>query len=366
MRDPGADDTVSAGPVAERVARPVAAAASRARLTRIVVFVLALGLTAGALVTLLSSSGGIDDILRALGHVSGGWAVAAVGATVVGHFLNALHLRRLTAGRIPLWRAARTDLLLFGLGNVLPGAPAPGALLAAAELRRAGLSARRARLVLAFTAWFNVRTLLGIAALSFLLALVGEHPGLREAGLWWIAAVAVIVALAASARLAARTTTAEHGAEFIARLRVTRPRPPAEVTRATAAAWHAEVKATVGIPINRVVLVALAAGSWIADAACLDLALTAAGVRLDADIVLLSYVAGVLISALPLLPAGIGVVEAAIPAVLHYFGAPLDAALAGTLVYRGISLLLPAASGALIVAHLATSARRLAPETPNR
>ena len=39
---------------------------------------------------------------------------------------------------------------------------------------------------------------------------------------------------------------------------------------------------------------------------------------------LLSYVAGVLISALPLLPAGIGVVEAAIPAVLHHFGAPLD------------------------------------------
>jgi len=356
-----------AGPPAlERPRRGRWAVAHHGRATRVVLFVLGLGLTAGALVTLLSSSGGIDDILRALDHVSGEWAGAAVGATVAGYLLNAFHLRRLTSGRIPLWRAARTDLLLFGLGNLLPGAPAPGALLAAAELRRAGLSARRARLVLAFTAWFNVRTLLAIAALSFLVALAGEHPGLREAGLWWIAAVAVILALAASARLAARTTTAEHGAQFLARLRVRRPRPPAEVTRTTAAAWHAEVKATVGTPINRVVLVALAAGSWIADAACLDLALTAAGVRLDADIVLLSYIAGVLISALPLLPAGIGVVEAAIPAVLHHFGAPLDAALAGTLVYRGISLMLPAASGALIVAQISMSTRRHATETLNR
>ena len=85
----------------------------------------------------------------------------------------------------------------------------------------------------------------------------------------------------------------------------------------------------------------LAAGSWLADATCLWLALAAAGVQLDADVVLLAYVAGIVIASLPLLPGGIGAVEAAIPAVLHYFGAPLDAAIAGTLVYRGISFLLP-------------------------
>ena len=79
-------------------------------------------------------------------------------------------MRRLAAGRISLWQALRADLLLFGLGNVLPGSPAPGALLAAAELRRDGLSPRRTRFVLAFTMWFNVRTLLGIGAIAFLVA----------------------------------------------------------------------------------------------------------------------------------------------------------------------------------------------------
>lgn len=72
------------------------------------------------------------------------------------------------------------------------------------------------------------------------------------------------------------------------------------------------------------------------------------------------YIGGMLITALPLLPRGIGVVEAAIPALPHHFGAPLDAALAGTLVYRGIALLLPAAAGALVLAHSEIHRRRTA------
>jgi len=322
----------------------------RSRWLRVLTFGLGAVVAVGALLAVFSSSGGIDDVLGALERVSAGWTLAAVLATVAGYALLALHMRRLASGRISVRQAARADLLLFGLGNALPGSPAPGALLAAADLRRDGLSARRTRFVLAFTIWFNVRTLLAIAAIAFLVAFARQHPGVREAGLWWLAAVGVILALAATAALAARETTAEHTAQLFARLRVTRPRPPVDATRAGADAWHAEAKATVGSRRNRVVLVALAAGSWIADAACLRLSLAAAGVHLDADVVLLAYVAGIAIAALPLLPGGIGAVEAAIPAVLHHFGAPLDAALAGTLVYRGISFLLPLAAGGVILA----------------
>jgi uncharacterized membrane protein YbhN (UPF0104 family) len=298
----------------------------------------------------LSSAGGLDDVLAALGRVSAGWTLAAAVALPASYALLALHLRRLAAGRITIRQAAHADLLLFGLGNVLPGAPAPGALLAARQLRRGGLSPRRTRLALMFTMWFNVRTLLGLGALAFLAAFARQHPGVRESGLWWLAATGVIIALVATAAMAARQTTAQRSALLLARLRMTRPRPPAGATREAADAWHAEAKATVGSPANRALLVALAAGSWLADAACLWFALAAAGVQLDPDVVLLAYVAGIMISALPLLPGGIGAVEAAIPALLHHFGAPLDAALAGTLVYRGISMLLPAAAGALLIA----------------
>jgi hypothetical protein len=340
---------------------------TRGRWSRAITFALGAVVAVGALLAVLSSSGGVDDVLAALEHVSPGWVFAAVGATVGGYVLLALHMRRLTAGRISVWQAARADLLLFGLGNVLPGSPAPGALLAAAELRRDGLSTRRTRFVLAFTMWFNVRTLLGIGAIAFLVAFARQHPGVREAGLWWLAAVGLILALATSAALAARPTTAEHTAQLFARLRVTHPRPPPDVTRAGADAWHAEAKATVGSRRNRVVLMVLAAGSWLADATCLWLALASAGVQLDADIVLVACVAGIVIGSLPLLPGGIGAVEAAIPAVLHHFGAPLDAALAGTLVYRGISLLLAAGAGAAILAQTSLHRRASDPgRTPDR
>jgi uncharacterized membrane protein YbhN (UPF0104 family) len=47
-----------------------------------------------------------------------------------------------------------------------------------------------------------------------------------------------------------------------------------------------------------------------------------------------------------------GLVEAAIPAILHRFGAPLDDALAATLVYRAVGTLLPALAGTLAIALL--------------
>jgi uncharacterized membrane protein YbhN (UPF0104 family) len=319
------------------------------------------GLATAALLAVLSSSGGLGDVVAALGRVQPEWVLAAVAATIANYALSALLLRQLTSATISLGNAARVNLLFFGLGNVLPGAPAPGTLLAAAELRRLGLSSRSARFALSFSLWFNVRTLLAIGAFSLLVATARQHPGLHEAGLLWLAAIGVIAILAASAALAARPGTTEGTAPVLTRLAIRRPRPPPDVTRARAAAWHADVMATVGTPGHRAQLVALAAGSWIADACCLGLGLAAAGVHVDADILLLAYTGGVLGASLPLLPGGIGVVEAAIPAILHHFGAPLDKALAGTLVYRGGSLVLPAAAGALVAVQSWVTQRKAHP-----
>ena len=313
-------------------------------------WILGAALGAGGLLTVFSASGGINDVREALERVALGWTLAALVAVLAGYLLLAAHMRRLSPVRLTLWHAARADLLLFGLGNLLPGAPAPGALLAARELRRAGLPARQVRFVLGFTAWFNVRTLLGLGAATALVTFARQHPGLRDAGLWWLAAIAVLLVLVESARLAGRQHTAERAARLVGRVRIGRLAPPVALDATAAAEWHSEAKSMVGTPANRAVLALLALGSWLADAACLWLALAAAGLRLDADVVLLAYVAGILASGIPFLPGGLGAVEAIIPAVLHHFGAPIDAALAGTLVYRGISALLPALGGTLLIA----------------
>ena len=233
-----------------------------------------------ALVTVFLSSGGIEDVLHALVRARD----ARMDAR--GDRRDASRLppcwrcirERLAHGRVSWWHAVRTDLLLFGLGNVLPGAPAPGAVLAAAELRRAGLSVRGARFVIAFTAWFNVRTLLGIGAVTFLVAFARERPGLKEAGMWWLAAVGLLMT-ARRDREDGRETGDRRArtARFLARVRIGRVSVRLQDTRAAADGWHAEAKAVVGSRANRVVLVSLAAGSWLADAACLRLSLAAAG-----------------------------------------------------------------------------------------
>lgn len=280
--------------------------------------------------------------------------------TVVAYLFNALHLRRLTWNEVSLACALRADLLLYGLGNVLPGSPAPGVALGGAELRRAGLPPRRVRFVLGFTVWFNIRTLLVLGAISFLVTFARQRPGLKEAGLWWLAAVGVLLVVAASARLAARPQTSERFGRLLSRIRIGRFTLPARVSDESARDLHVEAKRIVGSPSNRAALVMFAIGSWLADAACLWFALLAAGVHLDVDVVLLAYLAGILASGVPLLPAGAGAVEATIPAILHHFGAPLDAALAGTLVYRGISTLLTAGVGGLVFAYSTRSRRALA------
>lgn len=88
------------------------------------------------------------------------------------------------------------------------------------------------------------------------------------------------------------------------------------------------------------------------DVACLWFTLIAVGARVDPDVALLAVGAGAVAASVPLLPAGIGVVEAVMPAVIGWYGPSLSAALAGTLVYRALGTFLPAAAGAVSLATL--------------
>jgi len=78
---------------------------------------------------------------------------------------------------------------------------------------------------------------------------------------------------------------------------------------------------------RRLRIALLSAVAWLADASCLYFALRAVGVHAELEILLLAYCAGLISSALPLLPGGLGVVEAAVPAILNHYGVPLDASL---------------------------------------
>lgn len=96
---------------------------------------------------------------------------------------------------------------------------------------------------------------------------------------------------------------------------------------------------------------ALALANWTADLLCLALCCRAVGLSPAAGALVLGYVLGMAAaSSVPLLPGGIGAVEAAMVLVLVGGGSPVTEATAGVLVYRCISLGLVALAGWVVLA----------------
>ena len=319
---------------------------------------------AGAIYAVVSSAGGFADSLGALTSARRGWLAAGGGAEAVSYLALGLLLRRLVDRRVNLVTAVRLGLVVSGLGNILPAAPAEGLTMAGAELRRRGIDTRRTRIALGFMQWLSVRTLFGVAAIDGLaLALLANaRPG-HASGRYVLAASAVVVlaGLAATAWLASRRQTVEMVALAAGRLPFWRPPVPAAELRAQGAAWHADIGDALGSRRKQAVCAALALTSCLADATCFRCALVAVGVHPKPGLLLFAYAVAMIAAMVPLLPAGLGVVETVVPALLHHAGVPLTTVLAGVLAYRALGTLLPAVSGTIALVRLRMTARTPSP-----
>lgn len=337
-------------------------ASGRNRPSRRILIRWVIGLAVGIAVVsvVVGAAGGLADARRALGRTAPGWVALAVGAEVVSYVLIGLQLRRLARPSVPVSRRLGMSLALVvaGFGLLTPASPAEGLAIAGRELRRRGLDQGQAVLTLGFGQWFSARMFVLVAALNVIVAVaLGDLPAVDFLPVLAVATI-VLAGLVLTARLARRASTGERAAVLLGGLRFWRPRPPVVDRRAAGAAWHRRAMSVVGSPANRAVLAALAAGALLADIGCLWASLAAAGVGVDVDVVVLASTAGVLATVVPLVPGGLGLVEAVVPAVLHHFGAPLDTALAGALIYRAVGTFLPATIGAGVVGGLTLTRRR--------
>jgi uncharacterized protein (TIRG00374 family) len=204
---------------------------------------------------------------------------------------------------------------------------------------------RRASIVLGVAEFLSALAIVALSAVNVVVAGSLSDLPTGEALPLVAAALLLLVGVGAVHLLTQRPAAAERLAVLLGGLCFWRRRPSVEARRAAGRAWHAEATAVVGDTSKRVVLLALAAGAWLADVVCCYLALASLGVVLPFDVVFLAYTVGVVATLVPFLPAGLGLVETAVPLVLHGFGAPLGAAVAGVLAYRCVSTLLPAAVG---------------------
>ncbi len=289
--------------------------------------------------------------MTALGKADLRWVAAAVGAELASYALiGGVFQRSARSGsRISGWLSLRTAFVAFGLGNILPGTPAPGVTLATLELRRHGVAPKRAALALGWTTWFMARAFLGVGATAAIIAVAEGHIPERHSEIVLAVASFILATVILTAFIAAHSRPLEWLALALARLRwpgSTAPDDP----RAAGQQWHAEAVAALGSRRNGELAAVSAVGAWMADALCLQFALTALGVPLPIDLLLLGYCAAIAASCIPFLPGGAGAVEAVLPALLNRWGVPIESALASTLAWRALSLLLPAAVGALLVA----------------
>ena len=174
---------------------------------------------------------------------------------------------------------------------------------------------------------------------------------------WPFMIVAVVVILLRSGRHRDAGPPAEQCraiAALLNAIRIRRPQPSAtEDRREAAGEWHAEAMGVVGSPRNRVRLARSCRRSPSSPTPQHSgRHATRPASTSTRSSPLLAATVGTMASWVPLLPSGLGLVEAAIPAILHRFGAPLDDALAATLVYRAAGTLLPALVGGLAIVAL--------------
>ena len=97
-----------------------------------------------------------------------------------------------------------------------------------------------------------------------------------------------------------------------------------------------------------------AVANWILDAASLWVFLAAYGHVVNIDALLVSYGLANILAVIPITPAGLGVVEAALTTSLVGFGTPRGIAILGVISYRLINFWLPIPGGALAYLSLGT------------
>ncbi len=307
---------------------------------------LAVGLLVAVIVLVLVSRAA-DDIPGAVDVLSDAslpWLAAAVVVQMLCYVLLGFQLARLVGRepRLGTLVSIRLALVAYGLGTLLPGAPAPGMVIASTELGRRGLPPGRAALAFFLSAWFNVRSFLVLALLTAMTATLRGRVPDNSRALVLVGAGFVAAALALTAAIVKRPALADRVGRIVEALNW---RGGGRAARENTVRLHATAVGVVASRRDGFLIASATLGSRLADAVCLRLALIAVGIHVSMGIVLIAYVASILVSIVPLLPGGLGLVEATVPALLHRYGVSLDAAVAGTIAWRVVTLLLPGLVG---------------------
>ncbi|MCU1344020.1 MAG: hypothetical protein JWL70_286 [Acidimicrobiia bacterium] len=328
---------------------PDGAGSTQPRLRRALRVVVPGLIAVAAVVVIASLAGDVGAMSKELYRVSPAVVAAAIACEAVSYALLGLHLRLLGGPADNVRRLApfRVATIVFGLGSVMPAAPVEGIVMAGNALRHRRLSRQRTVLVLGVSQFFGTAGLYALAAIDAVVVVISahDHP-LAARGLLLGGGIGTLVVLVALAVVLTRERSAEWAAVAAGRLRHPRKPASADQRREVGAAWHQAAMHVLREGHKAPWLALTMVMAWGFDGSCLFLGLRAVGVHVTLDVLLLAYSVSAAASFIPFLPAGVGVVESIVPALLHLYGVPIESALAGMIVYRAVGTVLPAVVGA--------------------
>ncbi|MFF7467526.1 lysylphosphatidylglycerol synthase domain-containing protein [Streptomyces sp. NPDC008092] len=269
-----------------------------------------------------------------LSHARPAWFLLAVVAEAVSMVAFA-RLQRLALGtgglRVGLRAAASAVFAGNALSATLPGGSLVSVAYRTRRMRTWGAGVPLIGFTHAVTGLLGAVTLVMLAGAGAMLA--GDGAGLAGA--------AVQVSVAAAGTLAVLALVRHAGVlrrPVGALLRVWRRLRRGRGGQASADGLLGELAAMRPPARFWVLAVGAALVNWVGDLVCVLAVCHAVGSAPALDEVLLAYVAAMTaVSALPLLPAGLGPLDAALVLALHRGGMPMAAATAADLLYRTLN-----------------------------
>jgi len=303
----------------------------------------------------IAAAGGFSSTWAALRALDPAWLVLAFVVEAASYVVLGAKLRQVI-GRdvIGTTEAVELGLVVSGFGLLTPVSPAEGFAIAAAHLRHRGLSNRRIALVFGLTSLVSVAVFLVVSSINLLVVAAIERDSFRELWPFVTAALVVLGLFGLMARMAATDAVFERFSVIAGSFRRAGHRRTRAERRAVGAVWYREASAMAGTRHQRLSLAVLTAGALLGDVACLWFVLRAAHANVGFDLALLAVTVAAVSIFIPLVPGGLGVVEAVIPAVVHHFGVDYSAGIAAALAYRALGTFIPAGVGALAIFGLRT------------
>jgi uncharacterized protein (TIRG00374 family) len=286
-------------------------------------------------VVLLLAVPGLRTAADRISDADPSWIVVGVLAEVLS-CVGYVVLFGLVFGRLSGGLSSRLSLSELAVNSVVSVSGLAGIALGAWVLRSRGVSveriAKRSVLIFVLTSAVNVGAVVAIGVLMWL----GVLPGSRNPLLTLLPAAAALVSILATLLLAGwarRTAAAREGKE-------------GRLTVALVAVSDGVEDAVRLIRAREWRLL----GSlvyWLADNAALFACLEAFGHSISFWAVVMAYLVGMLANSIPI-PGGFVAVESGLAGMLALFGArPASLVIAAVLVYRAISLWVPATIGSV-------------------